>query len=200
MQKQQAPALPPPSGIAPARVQVGLERLGSASLIEGALREVQDAVNTDRRSRGAPELDLVSLGDRIPRSVRDNVEKAARDQNLDPKAVVATVGVRLRGDGGDREANEQALPFLEAAVELDDAMAAYTAGRVILDLGRDREQARALLLKSAEGGDAQGQYNLGKMYWDDGDRPKAEDWLEKSEDPAAIELLAQIRAVDLANR
>jgi Sel1 repeat len=161
-------------------------------LVERALREVQDAVKSTRRSRGAGELDLVSLGDRIPSPILDEAEKLAREQHLRPEAIVATVGVSLRGGGGDARANEQALPFLEVAGELKDAMAANTAGLAILDLGRDRKQAYAWFLKGAEGGDPQAQYNLGKLYYDDGDPSKARHWLELSTDPIAAELLGHI--------
>lgn len=176
-----------------------MESLSSASLVEGALGDVQEAVNSVRRSRGALELDLVSLGDNIPRSIRNDVEKVARDEALNAVAIVATVGVRLRGDGRNREANEQALPFLQAAAELDDAMAAYTVGRVLLDLERDREDVYKWFLMSAEGGDPQGQYNLGKLYWEDSNLPKAEEWLAKSSDPLAAELLTRIRSEALAS-
>jgi len=193
MERQPAPPLPPPSGVAPARVQVGLESMGSESLIEAGLHAVQGVVNSARQSRDAREIDLVSLADNIPGSIRDDIEKLARDQELGPAEIVATIGVRVRGDGDDREANELALPFLEAAGELDDAMAAYTAGRVILDLDRDPRLAREWLLKGASGGDPQAQYNLGKMLWEDDEVLQAEHWLEASRDERAAELLARIR-------
>jgi hypothetical protein len=164
------------------------------SAVGDALAKVQEAINPARRLRRTPELDLVGLGEGIPESICEQVERDAGERGLDEPAVVATIGLRLRGDGTSEEANRQAKPFLEAAAECGDAMAAGTLGMVILDLREDRRQARRWLLQGAEATDSQALYNLGKMEREDGNRPEAKRRLEESEDQRAKELLAEIGA------
>jgi TPR repeat protein len=52
---------------------------------------------------------------------------------------------------------------------------------------------RLRFLFAAEHEDSQARYNLGQMYFDEGDLREAERWLSQSTDPRAAELLSRIR-------
>jgi TPR repeat protein len=152
--------------------------------VDSAVHKVQNEVNETRKSRGEEDLDIVTASEKLPSETREHAENLARERNLNAGAVVATLGVDLRGKGKD----EQARPFAQAAAEWGDAMAAGTYG--LLLEGRDRDGARRWFRRGAENGDTQSQYNLGRLLYDE-----AQEWLERaSADPEAAALLERIRA------
>jgi hypothetical protein len=171
-------------------------------LVYAAIHSVQDPANERERAPGGDELDLADLARVSDPALLDSVEQLALEQHLGAEAVIATLGVTLRSAGK----NDQARAFLEAAAS-GDAMAANTLGLILEEEG-DREGARREFRESAEQGDSQARYNLGRMYYEDlgsavlaGSRTvcrtEAEDWLSRSTDPRAAELLQRMRDEDV---
>ena len=160
--------------------------LSGVDIVTQALRRLRDATNERKLDRGEAPVDLVNLSEKIDTAILESVGKQAAELNLSDGATVATLGVRLR-DAGQ---NAEARPFLEAAADAGDTMAANTLGLILKELG-ERDEARRRFQESADGKDSQGLYNLGLMYLEDGDRREAERWLGQSTDPRAAERLAQ---------
>src|ERR1700686_2592087 len=63
--------------------------------VTDALRKVEESVNQVKRSRGEEAVELVSSEGAIEAATREEVERMARELDLDPAAVTATLGLRL---------------------------------------------------------------------------------------------------------
>jgi TPR repeat protein len=170
----------------PEREKVDVSATTSDDVVTSALRTVEASVNAVRRARGEAQVEIVGATD-IDESQRAELERLIAEEKLDPVAVTATLGVRLRQLGR----SDEALDLLEAAAESGDAMAAQTLA-LILEERLDTEKALAWQRFAAERGDHLAAYNLGRMLNQRGETDEAKEWLGRSDDPQAASLLQEI--------
>jgi TPR repeat protein len=170
----------------PEREKVDVSATTSDDVVTSALRTVEASVNAVRRARGEAQVEIVGATD-IDESQRAELERLIAEEKLDPVAVTATLGVRLRQLGR----SDEALDLLEAAAESGDAMAAQTLA-LILEERLDTEKALAWQRFAAERGDHLAAYNLGRMLNQRGETDEAREWLGRSADPQAASLLQEI--------
>jgi hypothetical protein len=151
------------------------------------LRELERSINVVKRRRGEEDVTIVDAPSHLTEQQHNQAEQVVRDQQLDPAATAATVGVLLaQGNEG------QAVKLLELAVDAGDAMAATTLG-LILEQRRDIDRAFEMQQLAADKGDDMGLYNLGRMRWQHrDDRTGALDVLRRSNDPRADQLIGEI--------
>jgi TPR repeat protein len=170
----------------PEREKVDVSATTPDDVVTSALRTVEASVNAVRRARGEAQVEIVGATD-IDESQRAELERLIAEEKLDPVAVTATLGVRLRQLGR----SDEALDLLEAAAESGDAMAAQTLA-LILEERLDTEKALAWQRFAAERGDHLAAYNLGRMLNQRGETDEAREWLGRSDDPQAASLLQEI--------
>jgi TPR repeat protein len=170
----------------PEREKVDVSATTPDDVVTSALQKVEASVNAVRRARGEAQVEIVGDTD-IDESQRAELERLIAEEKLDPVAVTATLGVRLRQLGR----SDEALDLLEAAAESGDAMAAQTLA-LILEERLDTEKALAWQRFAAERGDHLAAYNLGRMLNQRGETDEAREWLGRSDDPQAASLLQEI--------
>lgn len=182
--KKRAASSPPDS-------QVVVKESIRDDAVTSALRRVEKSVNAVKLARGEEPVQIVDSGRGIDESLRAEMERTIAEKDLDPAAVAATLGLRLR----DRGRIEEARALFTAAAEQGDVMAAQTLAQVLEDQGLD-EEALNWHRFAADKGDHQARYNLGRMLYERGEVEAAIGWLRRSEDPKAADMLQDIESRD----